>query len=92
MRELARVSAGSGRLYLVPGYAHFGAISFNATQGLPVFSALEEWMDRDVKPGTLVATDVNPDAHGRTRPVCVYPSWPRYKGSGDVASAGSLPA
>ena len=81
---------GSVRFYLVPGYSHFGGLSFNATQGLPAFSALEAWVEGGMAPGTLVATDVNPDAHGRTRPMCVYPAWPRYKGSGDVASAGSF--
>jgi hypothetical protein len=27
---------------------------------------------------------------GRTRPLCEYPSWPKYKGSGDVNLASSF--
>jgi hypothetical protein len=26
----------------------------------------------------------------RTRPLCLYPSWPKYHGSGDVDNAGSF--
>jgi hypothetical protein len=78
------------RFYLVPGYSHFGGLSFNATQGLGAFSALEDWVEKGVAPGALTATDTNPGANNRTRPLCVYPTWPRYKGSGDLNVASSF--
>jgi hypothetical protein len=27
---------------------------------------------------------------GRTRPLCLYPAWPRYKGTGDLNAASSF--
>jgi hypothetical protein len=45
--------------------------------------------DRKVAPETLVATDGNKGVD-RSRPMCVYPNWPRYSGSGDVNIASSF--
>ena len=78
------------RFYLVPGYSHFGGVSFNATQGMAVFPALEEWVEKGVAPATLVATDTNAGANNRTRPMCVYNAWPQYKGTGDINLASSF--
>jgi hypothetical protein len=40
-------------------------------------------------PGTLIATDGNPGA-ARIRPMCLYPAWPRYSGSGSENDAASF--
>lgn len=80
----------SVRLYLIPGYAHFGGVSFNANQGMPVFAALEGWVEKGVAPGSLVVTGTQVGRDSRTRPMCVYPAWPRYKGTGDVDVASSF--
>ena len=80
----------SVRFYLIPGYSHFGGVSFNATQGMSVFPALEEWVEKDIAPGTLVVTDTNAGAQNRTRPMCVYHAWPKYHGTGDVNLASSF--
>jgi feruloyl esterase len=67
------------RFYLVPGLGH-GMGPFNAKyDGLKV---LEDWVEKGQAPGTLVAVDANPDAKGRTRPMCLYPAWPKYDGQG----------
>jgi feruloyl esterase len=63
------------RFYLVPGLSH-GFGSFNAKyDGL---GALERWVEDGTAPATLIAVDENPDAQGRTRPMCVYPAWPKF--------------
>lgn len=80
----------SVRLYVVPGYAHVGGVSFNANQGMSVFPALEDWVENGVAPGTLIVTDTNVAARSRTRPMCEYPGWPRYKGTGDINVASSF--
>ena len=72
--------------YLVPGQAH-GHGSFRATGSMPLLPVLEKWVSKGVAPGTLTATDTNKKSQGRTRPMCRYPSWPKYDGKGDVNSA-----
>jgi feruloyl esterase len=44
-------------------------------------------VERGIAPENLVVTDNN---SGRTRPLCEWPAWPRYDGSGDVKSASSF--
>ena len=38
----------------------------------------------------VTAVDINPENHQRRRPMCVYPAWPQYKGSGEVNAASSF--
>ena len=74
------------RFYLVPGLGH-GQGPFNAKyDGLKV---LEDWVEKGHAPGTLTAVDENPATKGRTRPMCVFPAWPKYDGTGSVDSASS---
>ncbi|GAP38545.1 tannase/feruloyl esterase family alpha/beta hydrolase [Piscinibacter sakaiensis] len=81
----------SVRFYLVPGYAHAAGISFNATRGLPLLSALEAWVEGGTAPAdNLIVTDTSSGAGNRTRPLCRYPTWPQYRGSGDPSSAASF--
>ncbi|WP_413755408.1 tannase/feruloyl esterase family alpha/beta hydrolase [Streptomyces sp. MMBL 11-3] len=74
------------RYYLVPGanHANFGTPAFAA--GTDSLSALERWVEEDHPPARTVVTDT---AHHRTRPLCEYPGWPRYRG-GDPDSAASF--
>ena len=74
------------RFYLVPGLGH-GMGPFNAKyDGLKV---LDDWVEKGHAPGTLVAVDENPATKGRTRPMCVFPRWPKYVGTGSIESASS---
>ena len=75
------------RFYRIPGFAHGNGL-FNAK--FDALGALDAWVDGGRAPGTLEAVDINPENHERRRPMCVYPSWPRYKGSGDVNAASSF--
>jgi feruloyl esterase len=77
-------TASFAKLYLVPGLAH-GFGSFNG--GFDTIGTLDAWVERGVAPRDMVVTD-NHD--GRTRPLCEWPAWPRYSGSGDVNSASSF--
>jgi feruloyl esterase len=79
--------AGTVRFYEVPGFAHTVSTIFRPTWD-PV-SAIEGWAEHGIDPADhLVATDAT-GAPGRTRPLCRYPTWPRYK-SGDVNAASSF--
>jgi feruloyl esterase len=75
------------RFYRIPGFAHGNGL-FNAK--FDALGALDAWVDGGRAPGTLEAVDINPENHQRRRPMCVYPSWPQYKGSGDVNTASSF--
>jgi len=72
------------RFYTVPGMGH-GTGSF-----LPAWNsltALENWVEMGVAPGTREVMDTNASTYGRTRPLCQYPSWPKYKGTGSADAA-----
>lgn len=75
------------RFYLIPGFGH-GRGPFNA--GFDALGALDHWLDTGIAPTELVVTDNNRKGGGRTRPLCQYPTWPKYKGSGDINQANSF--
>ncbi len=69
------------RYYEVPSYGHSVSDTFNL--GWDSLTALENWVERGVASVNQVAQDKT-GVPGQTRPLCEYPSWPRYKGSGDA--------
>ena len=72
--------------YEVPGYSHgFGAFAV----AWDSVTALEGWREQGTAPANQVVTDTTRQPLGRTRPLCDYPAWPRYQGSGDVNVAAS---
>lgn len=75
------------RYYEVPGYGHAVSSIFNATWDS--LSALEQWAEQGVAPRNQVTTDTV-GVPGRKRPLCEYPLWPKYKGTGDVNAADSF--
>ncbi|MGM7666708.1 tannase/feruloyl esterase family alpha/beta hydrolase [Microbacterium sp. A93] len=77
--------AEHARYYKVPGLGH-GFGPFNATwDGLGV---LTDWTERGEAPGTLTAFDANAGTD-RTRPMCRFPAWPEYQGTGSEDAAAS---
>ena len=75
------------RFYMVPGFGH-GTGQFIASWDS--LGALENWVEHGAAPGELVVTDSTPGHNGRSMPMCVYPKWPRYNGTGDVNAASSF--
>ncbi len=76
------------RFYEVAGFGH--AISTNFSASWDYLSALENWVEKEADPaeGEVVTDTIG--VPGRTRPLCLYPKWPKYKGSGDVNKASSF--
>jgi pimeloyl-ACP methyl ester carboxylesterase len=72
------------RFYTVPGMGHGTGVFIPAWDSL---AALENWVENGVAPGTGVAYDTVAQTFGRTRPLCQYPAWPKYKGSGSLDAA-----
>jgi len=74
------------RLYTVPGFGH-GIGEF--VPAWDAMNALDRWVTRGIAPDTMVGTDTNTATSGRSRPLCLYPAFPRYSGSGDINAAAS---
>ncbi|MEF7614579.1 tannase/feruloyl esterase family alpha/beta hydrolase [Aquincola sp. MAHUQ-54] len=75
------------RYYEIPGYGHAASTVFNAAWDS--LTALENWVERGVAPPAQTVADTV-GVPGRTRPLCEYPAWPRYSGTGDVNAAASF--
>ena len=56
--------------------------------GFDTVGVLDRWADQGEEPVGLIAVDQNQGA-ARKRPLCAWPSWPRYTG-GDVRDAASF--
>ncbi|MDZ4079947.1 MULTISPECIES: tannase/feruloyl esterase family alpha/beta hydrolase [Hydrocarboniphaga] len=76
------------RYYLVPGFAHSISSTFNAQWDQ--LSALEAWVERDIDPRSNQIVIDSVGVPGRSRPLCPYPTFAKYKGSGDVNTAASF--
>ena len=66
------------RLFMVPGMGHCGG-----GPGVNTFDSigtLEKWVEKGVAPDQIMGKG----AKGLTRPLCPYPQYPEYKGSGDL--------
>ncbi len=75
------------RYYEIPGYNHAASTVFNAAWDS--LAALEAWVERGVAPRDQRVVDTV-GVPGRSRPLCDYPQWPRYLGTGDVNAAASF--
>ena len=75
------------RYYEIPGLGHAVSSVFNGTWDS--LTALENWVEKGTAPSGQVTTDTA-GVPGRTRPLCDYPKWPKYNGSGDVNLAASF--
>jgi hypothetical protein len=96
----------SVRLYMAPGVQHcflgpgpdsFGQFGWSPS-GAPtdpqhdMYAALEQWVEKGVAPGTIIATKLDGPSHKATmtRPLCPYPQASKYKGSGDTNDAANF--
>lgn len=86
------------RLYVTPGVNHGGA-GVSSTTGEPIpqyedlLGALDGWVHRGLPPGDMVQTAVQatpPFTITASRPLCRFPAYPRYRGSGDPKNATSF--
>nr|WP_232471018.1 tannase/feruloyl esterase family alpha/beta hydrolase [Caballeronia hypogeia] len=75
------------RYYEIPGYGHSTSSIFNASWDS--LTTMENWVEKGVAPPAQTVADTT-GVPGRTRPLCEYPAFPRYNGSGDVNSASSF--
>lgn len=74
------------KFYMVPGWGHGQGRFVAQYDGL---GAIVDWVENGVAPSDLVAGDGTAGAD-RTRPMCEYPAWPEYSGTGSVDDASSF--
>ena len=78
------------RLYTAPGVDHVGT---GAPANTDMLGVLADWVERGVAPGTLevvLQPTVAPFAPSASLPLCRWPAWPRYRGSGAPNAAASF--
>jgi carboxylesterase type B len=75
------------RYYEIPGLGHAASSIFNPAWDS--LTALENWVEKGTAPAGQVAADTA-GVPGRTRPLCDYPKFPQYNGTGDVNAASSF--
>jgi len=77
------------RFFAVPGMTHCGGGP--STDRYDAFNALVAWVENKNAPERIVATagPTTPWA-GRTRPLCQYPAFARYKGTGSIEDAANF--
>lgn len=75
------------RYYEVAGYGHAVSSTFNAAWDS--LTALENWAEKNTAPSGQIVKDTV-GVPGRSRPLCDYPKWPKYQGTGDVNAAASF--
>lgn len=74
------------RYFELPGLAHGGGRFSPTWESL---AALDAWVENSTPPDHAVVTDgTRSETRGRTRPLCAYPTWPKY-GDGNVNDAAS---
>ena len=81
---------GFARMYLAPGVLHCGG-GTGADRTDAMLPALDAWVTQGTAPGSLSASRL--DATGATvlsRPLCPYPNYARYNGTGDMNSAANF--
>jgi len=78
------------RLYMLPGVGHCGGGDAPQISSDFLSDALVDWVERGIEPAGMLANQALPDGKIRSRPVCPYPSSPRYLRAGDPLSARSF--
>ena len=71
------------RLFMAPGMGHCGG-----GPGVNTFDSigtLEKWVEKGIAPDQMLGTG----AQGLTRPLCPYPQYAEYKGTGDLKDAAN---
>lgn len=72
------------RFYTVPGMGHGTGVFIPAWDSL---AALENWVEGGLAPTGALVMDTVAGTYGRTRPLCHFPAWPKFRGSGSLDSA-----
>ena len=76
------------RLFMVPGMQHCSGGPGPNT--FDMLTALEDWVEKDKAPKSVIASHSTAGVVDRTRPLCVYPRVAVYGGSGSTDDAANF--
>jgi feruloyl esterase len=76
------------RVFMVPGMGHCGG--GNGTSTFDMVAALDSWRDGGKAPEQVNASRVRDGKVDRTRPLCAWPAFAKYKGSGSIDDAANF--
>jgi feruloyl esterase len=83
LRRMGQNQSDWTRLFMVPGMGHCGGGP--GVNTLDTIGTLERWVEKGLAPDTILGRGAN----GMTRPLCPYPQFAEYKGSGDLKDGGN---
>ena len=72
------------RLFMVPGMAH--CRGGDGPNTFDTIGTLETWREKGVAPAQITAVE---PASGLSRPLCPYPQYAKYKGTGELKDAAN---
>jgi feruloyl esterase len=75
------IARQNARLFILPGVQHCGGGA--GADIFDPFTAMTNWVEKGVAPDGLVATKLD-GVPVSSRPLCRHPSYPRYRGAGDI--------
>ena len=73
---------------MVPGMGHCGGGDGAST--FDMLAALDKWVSTGKAPDTVPASRTRNGAVDRTRPLCAYPKYAVYSGSGSLEEAANF--
>jgi tannase/feruloyl esterase len=76
------------RLFMAPGNGHCGGGNGPQAQGL--FDAVVNWVEHGQAPDTILATKTSGGVVTQSRPLCPYPKFAVYTGSGSTDDAANF--
>jgi feruloyl esterase len=83
LKKMGQNQSNWMRLFMVPGMGHCG--NGPGVNSLDTISTLEKWVEKGIAPEQIMGTS----ASGLTRPLCPYPQYAEYKGSGNLKDAAN---
>lgn len=82
VQAATRQASESVRLFMVPGMGHCGG--GNGATTFDMVTVLDQWVTSGKPPLAIPASRVRDGKVDRTRPLCPYPQFAIYKGSGSI--------
>jgi len=76
------------RLFMAPGVGHCGG--GNGPQPQAIFDAVVNWVEKNQAPEQVIAAKSISGGGTQTRPLCPYPTFAHYTGSGSTDDAASF--
>jgi feruloyl esterase len=78
----------SVRLFMIPGMAHCGG--GDGTSTFDMVAAVDQWVQTKAAPSEIPASKIVEGKVVRTRPLCAYPAFANYKGTGSTDEAANF--